>query len=761
MRFISLIFLYLTFLLFFIPVVAQQNNDQIEKELKKSIPDTARARLLIQFSENLMHNDAEEAIKYAKDALSLASTLKNNDYLADACLQVAYSYNYLNEFEKSDTFALKAKELYELIKNPQGISKALCCLGNNKINRTDYPKALELYNQAITYAEQSNYKKGLSAIYTNLGLIYDCVDNLDKALSYYNLALQIDSSINNKEGVALTYNNMGRLYAKKGENNKALLYYTKSYSIFSSIDNKQSMAYLMTNIGNMYFETSDYNKALEYYFNSIKIKKEISDTIGIANALNNIGVVYIKKEQLDSTLQYFKAAQNLYLKVKYKTGIANSYGNIGEIYFMQGKNGEAIDYFYKSIDLRRKISDLSGASKSYLGLGKIYNSIGKIDSAITNFNKSLYFANISSDKKTRLECLKQIAETEANRVNYFKAYKTYKQYILCYDSISNEQAKRELLDIQVKYETDNKDKEISLLNNENQTKIQKIKNQRYLIFISIFFFLIVAVFAIIYYRLFRKNKKTNQVLSEQNVKIEMQKEEITQQRDSLENLNSELEKQKDYILKQHIIIEKELKETLLKSEILQRENLSFQFEALKNQLNPHFLFNTFSTLISLIPDNPALAEKYTRHLSSVYRYILTSKDKELAKLSDELEFINSYMFLVSIRFDNSVKLEIKVENSQLSKYLPLLSLQLLIENAIKHNIISNRKTLFISIMAEDDILTVSNNLQKKSSVENSTNIGIQNIANRYQFLSKRQIKITQTPFEFIVKLPLLDENNKL
>lgn len=761
MRLTSLILLYLSLSLFSLLVFAQKDNKQIEKELKKSLPDTTRIRLLIQSSDNLFIDDAEQSLKYAKEALTLANKIKNNEYIAKAYLQIAYSYNYLYEFNKSDSFALKAKELFELIINPEGISKAICVLGNNNINRFDYPKALEQYNQAISYAEQSNYKKGLSAIYTNLGLIYDCVDNLDKALSYYNMALQIDSSINNKDGVALTYNNLGRLYAKKGENNKALYYYTKSYSIFSLLDNKQSMAYLLTNIGNMYFETTDYNKALEYYFNSIKIKKEISDTIGIANALNNIGVVYMKKEQLDSTLQYFKAAQNLYLKVKYKTGIASSYGNIGEIYFMQGKKEEAVDYIYKSIELRSKISDLSGISKSYLGLGKIYNSINKTDSAIINFNKSLYFANISSDKKSRLECLKQIAETEANRKNYFMAYETYKQYILCYDSISNEQAKRELLDIQVKYETENKDKEISLLNNENLVKIQKIKNQRYLIFISILFFLIVTVFAVTYYRLFRKNKKVNLVLSEQNVEIEMQKEEITQQRDSLENLNSELEKQKDYILKQHIIIEKELKETLLKSEILQRENLSFQFETLKNQLNPHFLFNTFSTLISLIPDNPSLAEKYTRHLSSVYRYILASKDKELAKLSDELEFVNSYMFLVSIRFDNNVKLEIKVESAQLSKYLPLLSLQLLVENAIKHNIISNRKTLFISITAEDDLLIVSNNLQKKTSVENSTHIGLQNIVNRYKYLSDQQVKITQTPYDFIVELPLLNENSKL
>jgi LytS/YehU family sensor histidine kinase len=112
--------------------------------------------------------------------------------------------------------------------------------------------------------------------------------------------------------------------------------------------------------------------------------------------------------------------------------------------------------------------------------------------------------------------------------------------------------------------------------------------------------------------------------------------------------------------------EAELKKTLLASEILHRENIQFKYEALKNQLNPHFLFNTFSTLISLIPESPALAEQYTRCLSNVYRYILAGKDKELAKLKEEVDFIDSYMFLISIRFNDNVKIEFNIDNEKCS-----------------------------------------------------------------------------------------------
>lgn len=336
---------------------------------------------------------------------------------------------------------------------------------------------------------------------------------------------------------------------------------------------------------------------------------------------------------------------------------------------MQGKYAEAIKYIEKSILLNTEISNLNGIAKSYLGLGKIYVSLNKRDSAVHNFYRCLDFADKSSDRKTKLECLKQMAETQAADKDYKNAYNTYKQYLLYHDSLSSENLKQELLEMQIKYETENKDKEISSLNTENSAKVKVIKTQKYLIALSLLFFLIVTAFALVYYQLFRRNKKANLLLSKQNAEIEAQKEKIVQQRDMLSELNNELEKQKEYILQQHHIIEEELKQTLLKSEILQRENIMFQFEALKNQLNPHFLFNTFSTLIPILHENPSLAESYVRHLSSVYRYILTGNDKELVQLKDELNFIHSYMFLVSIRFDNNVKLIINVADEYLSKHL--------------------------------------------------------------------------------------------
>jgi len=192
---------------------------------------------------------------------------------------------------------------------------------------------------------------------------------------------------------------------------------------------------------------------------------------------------------------------------------------------------------------------------------------------------------------------------------------------------------------------------------------------------------------------------------------------------------------------------------------LEREELKAKVISLKNQLNPHFLFNTFGTLIDLIEENQNLAIEYVEELSSVYRYMLLSKDKILLPIEDEVEFINSYFFLQSKRFGKNLILEINIKDEVMHKLLPSLSLQLLVENAIKHNIISNEKPLVIKIYGDDDKIVVSNNLQMKTTLEESTGIGLNNIKERYFFYDKKEIEILSTEKIFTVKLPFLNQNH--
>ncbi|MHC1708653.1 MAG: PAS domain S-box protein [Bacteroidales bacterium] len=189
---------------------------------------------------------------------------------------------------------------------------------------------------------------------------------------------------------------------------------------------------------------------------------------------------------------------------------------------------------------------------------------------------------------------------------------------------------------------------------------------------------------------------------------------------------------------------------------LQKDNLQSQFEALKNQVNPHFLFNSLNVLISLISVEPELAEKFTGQLSKIYRYALEHRSEDLVSLSTELDFLHSYMFLLNIRFTGKLKFNINITEEKHERKLLPLAMQLLIENAIKHNTFSVKSPLNIEIFIdEDDYLHVENNYQKREKHIITTGIGLQNITDRYSFFSDKELFFGIVEDRFVAKIPLL------
>ena len=191
---------------------------------------------------------------------------------------------------------------------------------------------------------------------------------------------------------------------------------------------------------------------------------------------------------------------------------------------------------------------------------------------------------------------------------------------------------------------------------------------------------------------------------------------------------------------------------------LQEENIISQFETLKSQVNPHFLFNSLNVLSSLIFIDREKAAKFVRQLSKVYRYVLDHKDMDTITLQEELPFIDSYIFLLKTRFDRNLQVKIDIPEHMLKMSVAPMVIQLLIENAIKHNVISKQKPLRVSISASerDGYLTVTNNLQLKSSTERSSRIGLSNIQKRYDFLTGKKIEVINDENHFKVNIPLIN-----
>lgn len=201
------------------------------------------------------------------------------------------------------------------------------------------------------------------------------------------------------------------------------------------------------------------------------------------------------------------------------------------------------------------------------------------------------------------------------------------------------------------------------------------------------------------------------------------------------------------------------KRTTQETEQLKRESLQSQFESLKNQVNPHFLFNSLNSLSSLIEEDTDKAEQFVQEMSQVYRYLLQTNDKTLTTLAAELNFIQAYFYLLKTRFSEALQVQMNVPDKFVEWQISPLTLQMLVENAVKHNIVSTSKPLKIKIFINDNNeLVVANNMQRKTQSVLSNKIGLENITVKYKLLNQRDIVISETAEQFEVKVPLISKD---
>ncbi len=192
------------------------------------------------------------------------------------------------------------------------------------------------------------------------------------------------------------------------------------------------------------------------------------------------------------------------------------------------------------------------------------------------------------------------------------------------------------------------------------------------------------------------------------------------------------------------------------AERLKAEMMTYKYESLRSQINPHFLFNSFNVLSELVYENPDLAVQFIAKLSNVYRYVLDSRNVELVPLQEELDFAKTFVFLMEIRFGNSLEVNFNLEAKK-DEYVVPMSFQLLIENAVKHNEIGKNKPLIVNVSRSGEMLEIRNRIRLKSSAEESKGIGLENIQSRYAYFTDIPVEIIQDE-EFIVRIPVLTKS---
>lgn len=560
----------------------------------------------------------------------------------------------------------------------------------------------------LEFAEKVSSKKWIARSYYNIGTHYYLKSEYPLAIENYNLSLAIRKELGDLKGEGAIYGNLGLIYGDQGNTMKNLEYQLKSLAINEKLNDTANITSNYSNLASIYLGQDDTTKALEYFDKALVMYQAQNAQRYIGIVYNNMGNMYRQTGNFEKAGYYLNESLRIRQELNDVLGTAISYVNLGTLYIHKREYDKAKENTLKSITYFRQLGDTASLANVYFNLGDIAKRTGKYNEAIKYCKQSFALAKEAS--KVNIEsadcgCLYQSYKALGDHKT---ALKYYEQYVMLEDSLKEDELKIEMSRLEFEKEilTDSLSREAE--KNALKAKHQQELNQRSKVTNVI---LISAVCALFFALLF---------------------------------------------LSRMFMFRRKSEKLKLKTQELEKQQLVNEISLLKTQVNPHFLFNSLSILSSLVRVDPDMSERFIDQLSKSYRYILEQKDQSLVTLRTELNFIDSYAFLLEIRFENKFNLQIDIPESVLDKYkIAPLTLQLLVENAVKHNRMSVSEPLIIAITMEEDVLVVRNKLQPRATDYKSTGVGLQNIMNRYALLTNRQVSAGAVNDEFMVRIPIL------
>ncbi|MBN4051178.1 tetratricopeptide repeat protein [bacterium AH-315-M05] len=409
----------------------------------------------------------------------------------------------------------------------------LCWEYKNKDPDKGLEYGIQGLNIAMTLKHSSDVKiakssrKCLASLLNTMGLVYKDQGNYAKAISHFTQSLKINEEIKYKTGIAHCLNNIGLIYMNTGNYEKALNNYLQALKIYEEIKTKSDIAMNLTNIGHVYGYLNNYKKSMEYYLKALKIRKETDDKKGIAQSFINIGIINDIQGNYSGALDYYEQSLNLYNEMGDKRGIAFCLNNMGVVYYEQKNYKKALDFFLKSLNKKEELNDKKGISGTLINIGSIYSELGNHESAIRYLQKSIKIAKQINSKEVVKEAYHNLSEIYFKQNQYKKAFEHHQLYSEIKDSLFNEESSKQIAEMQEKYESEKREKEIELLNKEKALQSIELNRQKIIIWSGAGGLLLVIALAFFIYRGYRQKQTANVLLAAQKKDIETKNKDIT------------------------------------------------------------------------------------------------------------------------------------------------------------------------------------------------------------------------------------------
>jgi tetratricopeptide (TPR) repeat protein len=564
--------------------------------------------------------------------------------------------------------------------------------------------------------------------------------NFDSAYANSLVALKIAETSEFKKGLPLIYNTLANVYMEKEDFKNGMFYYFKSLKRYQEIGSKMGEANVCMNIGAAYSRLLQNDKAEKFLNKAIQLQKEHNLPLNVAVAFNNLGIIeFYAGKHREAAISFSNALKEGNVDAIHHL-VNTVYINLGLAYSELKQFDSAGYYFNKPL---AQITDIPTAYQKalcYLGLGDIAIEKKQLDVAEEYFLRAKNLSVQSHNKKLQKEMNEELSKLYQRKGQYKLALDHYKNFKQWSDSIYSDEMQKQISEIQAEFETVQKDEQIKTLFKDKELAEAKAEREQS---VKRLFIVLVAFVLVILMVLGR-----NVLLKQKFNKILVEKNTLT------ENKNEELEQKNKLIEEQKQEIENSAIQLSRYNDELTQENILAKYEVLKSKTNPHFLFNSLNTLSALVIKDKTDALRFIDYFSDLYRRVLETSEQNLITVKQEVEIVSAYFYLQQKRFGSDLQTSVNIDPDFNQYYLPPFAIQLMVENAIKHNIVTEDENLTISIFVENGAIVIRNNLNKKTPEISSTNIGQKNLVERYKLISDRLPLFMESNSEYKVVLPI-------
>lgn len=595
--------------------------------------------------------------------------------------------------------------LIEETKDPRKKVQLLIEKGKLLSDKLEYDRSINILTEALNIARWNTYNGEIGACYKAIGNCYYYKNNYSKALENYFLAIDYFKKVSNNLDIANCYVNASRIFNIIKAPRKAIYYNKKGVAHLKEKIDSKLLIHSNYSFSESYKLLNKPSKQLAYLKENVTIHKKKGDLEKLGVEYGWIGLALYHIKQYDSAIIYFKKDLKISIQINDTTGIVYGYNNIGINARRKKEYLKALEFFNKGLSYRHK-------NNAIIHLQIIFTYL-----KLKNIKRATYYFEIARKENFDLSLLTQACDSMAK----FYRIKQDRKNLIHYLEIGNQLQK------QLNKSTEQSKAEVELsakLKYEVQTIEERMRER--------------AAKAL-------KKQKEDNLLLKANLSLQ-----------NKYNYSLGITVALLIIVITGIVLNYKKSKVIhrMKTEQLEKESLFFQYESIKNQVSPHFLFNCLNVLIGLLYESPEQSARFVKKMAEVYRYVLKNKNRELVNLETELEFIEAFIYLLKIKFGNNLIVKLNLpDTSDIS--IPPLTLQMLIENAIKHNTFSKEKPLKIEIFMEADYIVVSNNIQFRQAPDEKSGIGLENLRQRFKYLTAKQVLVNTDEQEFTIKVPQL------